>query len=123
MKEIPLKQWFFEEAKRLGIGERAVVGRMYNLGKYPDMPKRYVNSRVVFVPADYRSTPSEWPKHGEVRLFQFCIQEMERLKLPTPITAYARLKRGWYDGEVTLRRVNRSVVYVKWENQNGSHLT
>lgn len=114
VKEIPLKQWFAEEAQILGIGAQAVAARMYSLGKYPDIPKRYVNRRVVYVPADYHPTPPEHPRRGEIRLKMFCAQEMERLNLPTPKAAYTRFSRGWYTNRLEIRRVNRSTVYVKW---------
>lgn len=114
MTEIPLKQWIAEEAQRIGIRERAVQARMYKLSKYWDMPKRYVNARVVFVPADYHPKLPEIPRPGEIKLKTFCAQEMQRLNLRTESAARARFSRGKYDGKLQIRRVNRSVVYVKW---------
>lgn len=51
-KEIPMKQWRFEMAMRLGISEHAVACRIYQLKGKKRMPYprvRRVNKRVVFV--------------------------------------------------------------------------
>ena len=51
MKEIPLKRWFFEEAKRTGVSHWAIQKRFYLGFKdgYPHLKLRIVNQRVIFV--------------------------------------------------------------------------
>ena len=46
--EIPIKQWFVEEAERGGHTRDTVKGRYYR-GKYPALRLRRTNKRVVVV--------------------------------------------------------------------------
>jgi hypothetical protein len=46
--EIPLKQWRYEEAKRLNVDETTIAHRLRE-GGYPLIRLRKVNSRVIFV--------------------------------------------------------------------------
>lgn len=48
MKEIPLKQWLFEQAKRESRQPDSVYYRLTQ-GRYPSLKLRRVNRRVVFV--------------------------------------------------------------------------
>jgi len=48
MTAIPLKQWCAEEAVRSGVQPVTVYHRIYR-GKYPWLPLKRVNKRVVFV--------------------------------------------------------------------------
>lgn len=51
MKTISLKEWRFEEAKRLGISSSAVNARLYHAKArfYPRLRFKRVNKRTVFV--------------------------------------------------------------------------
>ncbi len=51
MKEIPLKQWLAEEAKREGVSPGAIDSRVRQ-GKYSNLELRRVNKRVVWVRQD-----------------------------------------------------------------------
>lgn len=110
MKEIALKQWRVEEAKRLGISEAGVKDRIAG-GKYPDMPKRYLNKRIAMVPADYRSGNPDLPKPNEITLKEWTVAEAGRLGV-SKRAVEARRERGSYP-RLKLRRINSRVVYVK----------
>lgn len=47
-REIPMKQWRLEEARRANVCDTAIAHRL-RAGKYPALKIRRVNRRVVFV--------------------------------------------------------------------------
>ena len=46
--EIPLKQWVSEEAARVRVQPHVIRDRLSD-GRYPRLPLRRVNKRVIFV--------------------------------------------------------------------------
>ncbi len=48
---IPLKAWVIDEAIKEGVERITVYHRIYR-GKYPNLPLKRVNKRVVFVELD-----------------------------------------------------------------------
>lgn len=49
MKELPLKQWFHEEAERTGRTISAIINSYYYHKIWKKMNLRRVNKRVVYV--------------------------------------------------------------------------
>jgi hypothetical protein len=47
-QEIPLKQWFCEQAKEAGLSVAGIITRYYK-GRLPPPSLRRVNKRVVYV--------------------------------------------------------------------------
>lgn len=59
MTEIPLKQWFAEEAERTGKTPRAIEELFRYTDRYRDIVIRRENKRVVWVQNETRRPTSE----------------------------------------------------------------